>query len=210
MAHTLTGDADLYLPEFDDPPAEPGGLLEEWVRRAKERGVREALAATLATTDEDGAPDARTVALRRLTADGVEFGTSSDSRKGRQLAADPRAAVVLYWRELLQQVRVTGHVERLGDAESDDLFARRTREAQAATTVSEQDAPLDDLDLLRAATRDLLAAEGPIGRPEHWYAYRVVPDLIEFWHGSPDRLHRRLRYERGDGGGGWTVARVQP
>ncbi|MFF9564803.1 pyridoxal 5'-phosphate synthase [Leifsonia sp. NPDC014704] len=209
MAHTLTGDADLFLPEFDDPPAEPGGLLDEWVRRAKERGVREALAATLATTDEDGAPDARTVALRRVTAEGVEFGTSSDSRKGRQLAADPRAAVVLYWRELLQQVRVTGRVERLGDAESDDLFARRTREAQAATMVSEQDAPLDDLDQLRAAVRDVLAADGPIGRPEHWYAYRVVPDLIEFWHGSPDRLHRRLRYEWADGGG-WTVARVQP
>lgn len=209
MAHTLTGDADLFLPEFDDPPAEPGGLLEEWVRRAKERGVREALAATLATTDDDGAPDARTVALRRLTADGAEFGTSSDSRKGRQLTADPRAAVVLYWRELLQQVRVTGRVERLGDDESDDLFARRTREAQAATTVSEQDAPLDDLDLLRAAARDILAAEGPIGRPEHWYAYRVVPDLIEFWHGSPDRLHRRLRYVRVDGGA-WTVSRVQP
>lgn len=116
---------------------------------------------------------------------------------------------MLYWRELLQQVRVTGRVERLGDDESDDLFARRTREAQAATTVSEQDAPLDDLDLLRAAARDILAAEGPIGRPEHWYAYRVVPDLIEFWHGSPDRLHRRLRYVRVDDGA-WTVSRVQP
>ena len=137
------------------------------------------------------------------------FGTSADSRKGRQLAADPRAAVVLYWRELLQQVRVTGRVERLGDEESDDLFARRTREAQAATMVSEQDAPLDDLDLLRAAARDILSADGAIGRPEHWYAYRVVPELVEFWHGSPDRLHRRLRYVRVDGGA-WTVSRVQP
>lgn len=209
MANTLTGDADLFLPEFDDPPAEPGGLLDEWLRRAKDRGVREALAATLATIGEDGAPDARAVALRRLTADGVEFGTSSDSRKGRQLAADPRAAVVLYWRELLQQLRVTGRVERLGEAESDDLFSRRTREAQAATMVSEQDAPLDDLDRLRDAARDALAADGPIGRPERWYAYRVVPELIEFWHGSPDRLHRRLRYVRGDGGA-WSVSRVQP
>ncbi|WP_431245862.1 pyridoxine/pyridoxamine 5'-phosphate oxidase [Leifsonia xyli] len=171
--------------------------------------MREALAATLATTGEGGAPDARTVALRRLTADGVEFGTSSDSGKGRQLAADPRAAVVLYWRELLQQLRVTGRVERLGEAESDDLFARRTREAQAATLVSEQDAPLDDLDRLRDAARDILGAEGPIGRPERWYAYRVVPELIEFWHGSPDRLHRRLRYVRDDEGV-WSVSRVQP
>ncbi|MGH1526343.1 pyridoxine 5'-phosphate oxidase C-terminal domain-containing protein [Leifsonia sp. L25] len=108
--------------------------------------------------------------------------------------------MVLYWRELLQQLRVTGRVERLGEAESDDLFARRTREAQAATLVSEQDAPLDDLDRLRDAARDILGAEGPIGRPERWYAYRVVPELIEFWHGSPDRLHRRLRYVRDDEG----------
>lgn len=217
MANTLTGDADLFLPEFDDPPGEPGGLLAEWLQRAEDRGVREALAATLATTDQDGSPDARTVALTRLTADGVDFGTSSGSRKGRELQTQPRAAVVLYWRELLQQLRIAGRVERLGAEESDALFAARGREAQAATTVSEQDAPLDDLDLLRAAARDILAAEGPIGRPENWYAYRVIPETIEFWHGSPDRLHRRLRYERGAGGsaggstdGGWSVRRVQP
>ncbi|WP_285115176.1 pyridoxal 5'-phosphate synthase [Leifsonia sp. fls2-241-R2A-40a] len=208
MAHTLTGDADLFLPEFDDPPAEPGGLLAEWLERARGRGVREALAATLATTGGDGAPDARTVALTGLAADGVTFGTSELSRKGRELAADPRAAVVLYWRELLQQLRIHGTVERMDEAGSDAMFARRGREAQAATTVSEQDAPLDDLDLLRAAARDVLAAEGPIGRPEHWYGYRVVPSTIEFWHGSPDRLHRRLRYDRGDGG--WSVLRLQP
>lgn len=208
MAHTLTGDADLHLPEFDDPPAEPGGLLAAWLRRADERGVREALAATLATAGPDGIPDARTVALTRLAADGVEFGTSETSRKGRELAGNPRAAVVLYWRELLQQLRIHGAVERLDEAESDAMFARRGREAQAATTVSEQDAPLDDLDLLRAAARDILAADGPIGRPAHWTGYRVVPDAIEFWHGSPDRLHRRLRYRRADDG--WTVDRLQP
>lgn len=208
MAHTLTGDADLFLPEFDDPPAEPGGLLAAWLERADERGVREALAATLATAGADGIPDARTVALTGMDAEAVTFGTSSISRKGRELAENPNAAVVLYWRELLQQVRILGPVERLGDAESDALFAGRGRESQAATLVTEQDAPLDDLDALRAAARDVLAAEGAIGRPEHWHGYRVVPSVVEFWHGSPDRLHRRLRYERD--GDGWSVERLQP
>jgi pyridoxamine 5'-phosphate oxidase len=210
MARTLTGDADLFLPEFDDPPADPGPLLAEWLQRAEERGVREALAATLATADADGVPDARTVLLTRLDADSAAFSTSEASRKGRQLAENPRAAVVLYWRELLQQLRISGPVERLSAAESDALFAARVREAQAATLVSEQDAPLDDLDELRAAARDLIAADGPIGRPEHWHGYRVVPAVIEFWHGSPDRLHRRLRYERPAAGGAWSVHRLQP
>ncbi|MGN7800465.1 pyridoxal 5'-phosphate synthase [Leifsonia sp. 22587] len=208
MANTLTGDADLYLPEFDDPPAEPGGLLAAWLERAKARGVSEPLAATLATAGADGIPDARTVALVALEADGVTFGTAERSRKGRELADNPRAAVVLYWRELVQQLRISGPVERLGSDESDAIFARRRREAQAATAVSEQDAPLDDLDLLRTAARDLQGAEGPIERPENWLGYRVVPETIEFWHGSPDRLHRRLEYRRGDGG--WTVQRLQP
>ena len=208
MANTLTGDADLFLPEFDDPPADPGVLLAEWLSRAEDRGVREALAATLATAGADGVPDARTVALTGVAADGVTFGTSELSRKGRELAENPRAAVVLYWRELLQQLRIHGTVELLDGATSDEFFARRGREAQAATTVSEQDAPLDDLDLLRTAARDLLSADGPIGRPDHWRGYRVVPDAIEFWHGSPDRLHRRLRYRRGEAG--WTVERLQP
>jgi pyridoxamine 5'-phosphate oxidase len=146
--------------------------------------------------------------LTEVGADAVAFGTSARSRKGRELAENPRAAVVLYWRELLQQVRILGPVELLGDAESDALFAGRGREAQAATLVSEQDALLDDLDELRTAARDVLAAEGAIGRPDHWLGYRVVPAVIEFWHGSPDRLHRRLRYERA--GDGWSVVRLQP
>lgn len=208
MANTLTGDADLFLPEFDDPPAEPGPLLAEWLERAEQRGVREELAATLATADADGVPDARTVLLVGVDTESVTFGTSSTSRKGRELEQNPRAAVVLYWRELLQQVRIQGSVQRLGAAESDALFAGRGREARAATVVTEQDAPLTDLDELRAAARDVLAAEGPIGRPEHWSGYRLVPEVVEFWHGSPDRLHRRLRYDRS--GGGWSVVRLQP
>lgn len=209
MANTLTGDADLFLPEFDDPPAAPGRLLTEWLKRAEQRGVREALAATLATADADGVPDARTVLLVGVDADAVNFGTSSTSRKGRELEANPRAALVLYWRELLQQVRIQGPVQRLGAAESDALFAGRGREAQAATFVTEQDAPLTDLDELRRAAREVIASEGPIGRPEHWSGYRVVPEVVEFWHGSPDRLHRRLRYERGSDGS-WSVERLQP
>ena len=213
MSDFLTGDAVPLLPAADLPPAgsapDPGVLLVAWLRKAEERAVPEALAATLATATPDGIPSSRTVRLAELTADGAVFGTSSSSRKGRELAANPRASVTVYWRELVLQVRLDGPVEVLDADASDSLFADRTPAARAATVASRQDDALDDFDSLHRRADELLAEGVPIARPADWWGYRVVPSTIEFWQGSPDRLHRRLRYER-DTAGHWSVRGLQP
>lgn len=205
---TLSGDTSLVLPEFDDPPAEPLALLRAWFASAVDRGLREPFAATLATVDEDGAPRTRTVLVKDVDAHGLLFGTSTTSRKGRHLAARPRAALTLYWRETLQQVNVAGTAEVLPDEVADALFARRTRSAQAATAASRQSRPLSSEADLRAEAARLAEADGPVRRPADWAAYRVVPDAVELWYGSPDRLHRRLQYVRT--GESWSATRLQP
>ncbi|MEN2741738.1 pyridoxal 5'-phosphate synthase [Microbacterium sp. X-17] len=197
------------LPAASEATRDPGDLLRAWVAEAERSGVREALAATLATASPEGIPSSRTLRLAALSADGVVFGTSAASRKGRDLAANPVASVTVYWRELALQLRLDGGVEVLEADASDALFADRPPAARAATVVSEQDAALDDLAVLRARAESLAAAGAPIARPADWWGYRLVPSSIEFWQGSPDRLHRRLRYERADGGA-WSVRGLQP
>lgn len=204
---TLSGDLALELPEFDSPPEEPLALLSRWLDLASEHGVREPLALALATVGADGRPSSRIVLLKRVEPF-VVFASHRDSRKGRDLEAVPWAAGTLYWRETTQQVTVEGEVERLGDAESDALFANRPRAAQAATLASRQSAELDDPRRLRDAAAAIAADARPLSRPSGWGGYRLVPERIEFWHGSPDRLHRRLLYARTPTG--WTHRRLQP
>jgi len=202
---TLSGDASLTLPEFDSPPADPLPLLESWLRSAEERGVREPRALALATTGGDGLPSVRTLLVKQLTPTLV-FSGSYESRKGRDLAANPRAAGILYWRETLQQIAIEGPVERLSEAESDALFAERPAAGRATTVASSQGEGLaDPSDLRRKA--DALEGE-QLRRPPSWGGFRLDPDLIEFWHGSPTRLHRRLLYVKGEGG--WSHKRLQP
>ncbi len=208
MSQTLSGDVPLDLPEMDDPPADPVALLARWVARAEELGVREPGAATLSTTGADG-PSARTVLVRRVEATGPVFATSALSRKGRELAEDPRCALTFYWRETLQQVRVAGRVERAGAAESDAEFDARHPMARATVLVSRQSEPLEDEDALHAAARQV-ADSGGLRRPEHWHLWRVVPTEIELWHGSLTRLHRRLEYRREGAGQAWSARRLQP
>jgi pyridoxamine 5'-phosphate oxidase len=209
MSDFLAGDAGILLPGAADAPADPGELVADWLALAERRGVAEALAATLATATTDGVPSSRTLRLAELTADGAVFGTSSTSRKGRELAANPRASATLYWRELALQLRLDGTVEVLDAAASDALFADRPPAARATTAVSQQDRPLDDLRRLHQRAAALLADGRPIDRPDDWFGYRLVPRAIEFWQGRPDRLHRRLRYER-QPGGAWSVLGLQP
>jgi len=204
-AETLSGDAGLVLPEFDSPPADPLPLLERWLRDADERGVREPRALALATADGDGRPSVRTLLVKQL-APTLVFSGSYESRKGRDLAANPRAAGTLYWRETLQQITIEGPVERLGEEESDALFAERPAQGRATTVASNQGEPLEDAKELKRKADDL-DGEG-VQRPTSWGGFRLVPDLIEFWHGSPTRLHRRLLYIKGDDG--WSHRRLQP
>jgi len=204
---TLSGDPTLQLPEFDAPPDDPLPLLERWLQAADARGVREPRALALATADAAGAPSNRIVLLKQVSPS-IAFAFSSNSRKGRDLAANPRAAGTLYWRETLQQVVFEGPVERMSAAESNRLFAERPTAGQATTVASDQGERLDDPEGLRRDAEVLAQQEDELRRPDDWGGYRLDPDLVEFWHGSPDRLHRRLLYLKAEGR--WTHRRLQP
>lgn len=203
---TLSGDPTLELPEFDSPPTDPLPLLERWLRTADERGVREPRALALATADGEGRPSVRTLLVKQLSPTLV-FAGGYESRKGRDLAVNPRAAGTLYWRETLQQITIEGPVSRLSEEESDALFAERPAAGQATTVASEQGAALGDPEALRRRA-DELSGEESLQRPASWGGFRLDPDLIEFWHGSPTRLHRRLLYIKDEGG--WRHQRLQP
>ncbi len=205
MTETLSGDPTLELPEFEHPPADPLALLERWLQDADARGVREPRALALSTADAEGRPSSRILLLKQATPFLV-FSGSYESRKGRELAANPRAAGTLYWRETLQQVTVEGPVRRLSAEESDALFAARPAAAQASAVVSTQGEPLEDAAELRRAVE--ATGKGEPLRPSRWGGWRLDPDLVEFWHGSPDRLHRRLLYVKD--GGNWEAQRLQP
>lgn len=205
---SLEGDPNLIDPGFDAPPEHPLDLLGAWFAEAVRVGVREPYGLTLATVDAAGRASSRVVAVKRCDRTGLVFGTSAASAKARDLAANPWAAGNLWWRETLQQVSCGGRVRRETDALSDALFLRRPPEARAVASVSTQSATLESEAELRAAYQEALVSERPIERPAAWGAYRLVPERIEFWHGRPDRFHRRLLYELVDGT--WLRRRLQP
>lgn len=209
-AQTLSGATDLELPEFDDPPASPWGLLRDWLAAAVEREVREPNAVVLATADAAGRPSSRVLLLKEVDDHGLVFTSAAHSRKGRDLAAQSWASVTFYWRETLQQITAAGPVERLPDDESDLLFAGRPRDAQVASAVSQQSAPLPDETELHHRAGALLDSDRPIPRPAAWAGYRLVPQELEFWYGSPTRLHRRLLYTRPAADAAWSHRRLQP
>lgn len=205
---TLGGEIALDLPEFDEPPDDPIALLRQWIEVASRRDIRELMALVLATVDRALNPSSRVVLVKELDDRGLVFTTHHNSRKGRDIAAVGRAAGTLYWRETLQQVNLAGPVERLGGDASDSLFAERPVAAQATAAVSHQGERLEDPAALREKAEALAARGAPVERPPGWGGYRLVPDRIEFWHGSTDRLHRRLYYARE--GGAWSHHRLQP
>jgi pyridoxamine 5'-phosphate oxidase len=195
---------DVHLSE------DPISALGEWLGHAVEAGLPEPTAMTLATATPDGRPSARIVLLKRLDARGLVFATHSESRKGREIAANPWGSVVLYWQALERQVRVEGRIEPATPAESDEIFGARPRDAQLGAWASRQSDVLPDRDTLDRAVRE--AAErfpATVPRPPHWGAYRLVPVAIELWVGRPHRLHDRLRYERRSDGG-WDRRRLAP
>jgi pyridoxamine 5'-phosphate oxidase len=166
---------------------------------------------TLATATPDGRPSARAVLLKGIDARGFAFFTNYESRKGRELDANPCAALVLLWIPLQRQVRVTGSVARLDAEESDAYFATRPRGSQLGAWASEQSRPLPDRVELerRWEAVDERYGGGAVPRPPHWGGYRVEPDEIEVWQGRANRLHDRFAYTRTPDGG-WTHVRLQP
>jgi pyridoxamine 5'-phosphate oxidase len=170
----------------------------------------EPTAMTLATVDTDGRPSARVVLLKSVGADGFVFYTNLRSRKGRELAGNPHAALCFHWQALEEQVRVEGVASQVPDAEADAYFATRPRISQLGAWASEQSAPLDAYATLEARLRDTEQrfAGVEVPRPPQWSGFRLVPDEIEFWRSRPFRLHERQRYQRE--GGAWRVVRLYP
>ena len=189
---------------------DPFHFFQRWFDEALAAGVTEPNAMTLATVDDDGQPAARIVLLKGLDERGFVFYTNYESRKGRELAAQPRAALVFWWEALERQVRIEGTVEKVTAEESDAYFASRPRGSRLGAWVSDQSRPIADRSVLEEKLGEVEQCydDEPVPRPPHWGGYRVVPTLIEFWQGRPSRLHDRLEYTRA--GEGWTRQRLAP
>jgi pyridoxamine 5'-phosphate oxidase len=185
--------------------------FRNWLKQATEAGIPEPTAMTLATTGAAGQPSARIVLLKDASEDGFVFYTNYESRKGQELAANPRAALVFYWPQLERQVRITGEVVKTSRSESEAYFHTRPRGSQLAAWASGQSSVIPDRDVLEARVKVLEAkyAGTKVPLPPNWGGYRLRPESIEFWQGRPNRLHDRLRYSRGPDGG-WTIERLAP
>ncbi|HEY4442169.1 MAG TPA: pyridoxamine 5'-phosphate oxidase [Candidatus Elarobacter sp.] len=189
--------------------ADPFVQFGHWIGEALATpAIVEPNAMTLATA-VDGRPSARIVLLRRWDERGFVFFTNYESRKGREIAATPYAALLFWWSALERQVRIEGAVDRIDAAESDAYFATRPRGHQLSAWASPQSTPVADQSVLTSAMR---AAEerfpGEVVRPPHWGGYRVDPEHFEFWQGRPNRVHDRLVYRRE--ASGWEIARLAP
>lgn len=195
--------------EFTHPPQEPLGLLRRWLDQARTNGVRDPHHMALATCDPGGRLSSRTIALLEVRDEGLVFASHATSPKGRDLAANPRASAVLYWRETLRQIVVNGAARPLPAAESDRLWGERPLAMQPMSVLSRQSAPLEDEHALREEARSLASQGKPLERPTRWVGYLLEPDAIEFWQsGDPDRLYQRLLYEGSPAK--WRTTRLQP
>jgi pyridoxamine 5'-phosphate oxidase len=189
--------------------ADPVTQFIQAVERAKSQDVDTA-PVTLATVGSDGRPAARIVLLRHVDQRGFVFHTNYNSRKGRELAANPVAALCFHWPTLEEQIRVEGTVQRLAADESDAYFAGRPRGSQIGAWASEQSAVLPTREALEQRYRDVEQQfhDLPVQRPPFWGGLRVVPGRVEFWYGRRDRLHDRVVYERD--GDNWRTMRLYP
>ncbi|HEX3272233.1 MAG TPA: pyridoxamine 5'-phosphate oxidase [Ktedonobacterales bacterium] len=195
----------------EDLALDPFMQFGAWFDEVAQADIREPNAMTLATATPDGRPSARMVLLKGVDARGFTFFTNYESRKGGELDANPRAALVFFWVQLERQVRVEGRVERVSDEESDAYFASRPEGSQVGAWASKQSAVLPDRGPLEARYEELRAQyEGhEVPRPPFWGGFRVVPETVEFWQGRVNRLHDRLRYRR-QGDGSWVIERLSP
>ena len=183
-----------------------------WYDEAVAAGLPEPEAMTLSTATLEGQPSARIVLLRGYDERGFCFFSNYSSQKGQELAANPYAAVTFHWVELERQVRISGRVEKVTEAESDAYFQSRPSQSRIGAWSSPQSNVISSRDALEEMFEKYQKQyldETAIPRPEHWGGYRVIPERIEFWQGRPNRLHDRLRFIRIDQGP-WTLQRLAP
>jgi pyridoxamine 5'-phosphate oxidase len=190
---------------------DPFALFEKWFDQAKAAELTDPNAMTLATSTLDGAPSARIVLLKGVDERGFTFFTNYDSRKGREMTANPRVALVFMWHQLERQVRVEGTIEKVTEAESDAYFVTRPLGSRLGAWASEQSQVIPSREFLEAQHAALMEKypDGNVPRPPNWGGYRVLPLSIEFWQGRPSRLHDRILFTRRSDGS-WERVRLSP
>ncbi|HEY0021035.1 MAG TPA: pyridoxamine 5'-phosphate oxidase [Longimicrobium sp.] len=192
---------------------EPFRRFGEWMERAMAAGVAEPTAMALATADAEGRPSVRMVLLKGFDERGFVFYTNLESRKGRELTANPHAALCIFWQPLELQVRIEGPVQPVSDAEADEYYASRARGSRIGAWASMQSRPLPSYDALMASVQEYEArfTGESIPRPPHWSGFRLDPARIEFWQGRPSRLHERERFDRDPADAArWQVQNLYP
>ena len=200
-------DADRsVLPETD-----PLGLFAAWFAEARESEPNDANAMALATATPDGAPSVRMVLLKEFGERGFTFYTNAQSRKGGEILANPRAALLFHWKSLRRQIRIEGPLSEVSPEQADDYFHSRAFVSQVGSAASDQSRPLDDrrtyIERVEAL-EDACKAAGEVPRPPYWTGFTLDPQAIEFWLDRPNRLHDRRRFTRS--GDGWTSTLLYP
>jgi pyridoxamine 5'-phosphate oxidase len=191
---------------------EPFALFRTWLKEAEAAEPNDPEAMTLATVDEDGLPNARMILLKGADQRGFVFYTNCESAKGRELAANPRAALLFHWKSLGRQVRIRGPVEPATAAEADAYFATRHRESRIGAWASSQSRPLESRAALEQAVQHFAKkfGTGEVKRPDYWRGYRLQPLEVEFWMNGPFRLHDRVVFRRASLKAPWTKTRLYP
>jgi pyridoxamine 5'-phosphate oxidase len=195
----------------EDLDPDPLRQFAAWFEAAADAGVPAPEAAALATASPDGAPSVRMVLVKHYDERGFQFYTGYESRKGGELAANPRAALLFYWAPLGRQVRIEGDVERISPEESTAYVRSRPRASQLSALASPQSEVIHSREVLERRVAELTALHDGVDPPlpETWGGYRLAPHSFEFWQNRSDRLHDRLRYARGSDGR-WVVERLAP
>ncbi len=194
-----------------DLDPDPIKQFAKWFGEAAAAEIRDVNAMSLATIDSDGGPDLRIVLLKAISDRGFVFFTNYSSAKGRQLDANPRAALTLFWVQLERQIRVRGTVEKTSREESEEYFRSRPLGSQLGAWASAQSEAISNRDALHARLAEVTQqfAMGDVPLPDYWGGYRLYPHTIEFWQGRTNRMHDRFRYTR-EGDANWIIERLSP
>jgi pyridoxamine 5'-phosphate oxidase len=190
--------------------AEPWSLFRTWMGEAERSEPNDPNAMALATVDRDGLPDVRMVLLKGADEAGFVFYTNTESAKGEELAANPKAALVLHWKSLRRQIRARGPVTRVSEAEADAYFQSRHRDSRIGAWASQQSRPLESRFAFEKAVAFYATkyALGEVPRPPHWTGFRIAPVAMEFWQDRPFRLHDRVMFTLEPEG--WRRTRLYP